>query len=84
MKNPITVRIWRAVKTLVIVTLSESFRIRPRLPFQVNLGFAKPTARLVLQFPSTADFRLGYLEGIINYPLPIWDDSASEHSKLCF
>ena len=25
-----------------------------------------------------------YLEGIINYPLPIWDDSASEHPKLCF
>ena len=25
---------------------------------------------------------LRYLEGIINYPLPIWDDSASEHSKL--
>ena len=25
-----------------------------------------------------------YLEGIINYPLPIWDDSASAHPKLCF
>ena len=31
----------RAVKALVIVTLSESFTIRPRLPFQVNLRFAK-------------------------------------------
>ena len=36
-----TVRNWRAVKALVRVTLSESFRIRPRLPFQVNLGIAK-------------------------------------------
>ena len=42
MKKPITVRnCWRAVKALVRVTLSESFRIRPRLPFQVNLGIAK-------------------------------------------
>ena len=25
-----------------------------------------------------------YMEGIINYTLPIWGDSASEHRKLCF
>ena len=31
----------RTVKALVRLTLSESFRIRPRLPFQVNLRFAK-------------------------------------------
>ena len=42
LKKPITGRTFlRAVKPLVMVTLSESFRIRPRLPFQANLGIAK-------------------------------------------
>ena len=31
----------RPVKDLVIVSLSESFTIRPRLPFRVNLRFAE-------------------------------------------
>ena len=66
MNNPMTVRnVLRAVKTLVIVIVSESFRIGPRLPFQVNLGFAKPAARRVLKFRSVSDSRL------VSVPVPL-------------
>ena len=41
LKNPMNRRFFAGWKGPVSVTASGSFRIRPRLPFSVNLRFAK-------------------------------------------
>ena len=60
-------KLLRPVKTLVIVTLSESFRIRPCLPFQVSLRFAKTDHAVGFEIPEYSRFSARVLEYHVEY-----------------